>query len=113
MTAVFSTPDQAVVLTGVNWETYERLLADQEDRSGPRLYYDCGTLEIMSPSSRHENINRTLALLFQLLASEMEIDVFAAGSTTLRREDLRKGFEPDSCFTFYMRKPCAQKTRSI
>jgi Uma2 family endonuclease len=36
--------------------------------------------------------------LFQLLASEMEIDVFAAGSTTFRREDLRKGFEPDSCF---------------
>jgi len=98
MTAVFSTPDQTVALTGVHWETYERLLADQEDRSGPRLYYDCGTLEIMSPSSRHERTKETLALFVQLLAGEMGVDFVSVGSTTFRREDLQKGFEPDSCF---------------
>jgi Uma2 family endonuclease len=94
------TPIQTVVLRGIQWETYERLLVDQKDRSVPHFYYDRGTLEIMSPSSRHEYINRTLALLVDLLASEFEIDVFTAGSTTFRREDLLKGFEPDSCFYF-------------
>jgi Uma2 family endonuclease len=98
MTAVLRSPDQTVVLRGVNWETYERLLADQEEASGPRLYYDCGTLEIMSPSDRHERTKDTLALAFQLIASEMGIDFVSTGSTTFRREDLKKGFEPDSCF---------------
>ena len=101
MTTALSTADQRVVLQGVRWETYERLLADQQDSSGTRLTYDCGTLEIMSPSSGHENLNCSIALLFALLASEMEIDFLAAGSTTFRRSDLLKGFEPDS--SFYIR----------
>jgi Uma2 family endonuclease len=97
-TAVVNTADQSVVLRGVQWETYERLLADHEESRGTRLNYDCGTLEIMAPSSKHKNLKETLSLLFQLLATEMGIDVLAAGSTTFRRQDVRKGFEPDACF---------------
>jgi Uma2 family endonuclease len=89
---------QSVVLNGVQWETYERLLADQENSSGPRLYYDTGTLEIMSPSSKHENLKEAVVLFFHLAAAEMEIDCFSLGSTTFRRKDLEKGFEPDACF---------------
>jgi Uma2 family endonuclease len=55
----------------------------------------------MSPSSGHENLNCSIELLFVLLASEMEIDFLAAGSTTFRRSDLLKGFEPDT--SFYIR----------
>jgi len=98
MTAALTTSDQTVVLRGVRWETYERLLADQQETSGARLNFDCGTLEIMSPSSEHEKLKETITLLFQLLASELEIDVVAVGSTTFRRKDLRKGFEPDASF---------------
>ena len=101
MTTALSTSDQRVVLQGVRWETYERLLADQQESSGTRLTYDCGTLEIMSPSFGHENLNRSIARLFELLASEMEMDFLAAGSTTFRRSDLLKGFEPDS--SYYIR----------
>ena len=28
------------------------------------------------------------------------MDVLAAGSTTFKREDLQRGFEPDECFSF-------------
>ena len=98
MRTVLSTSDQTVVLKGVRWDTYERLLNDQQDACGTRLSYDCGTLEIMSPSSEHERINDTIRLLFQLFASEMEIDVVAVGSTTFKRQDLLKGFEPDASF---------------
>jgi Uma2 family endonuclease len=55
-------------------------------------------LEIMAPSFEHETVKDTIAQLFLLFASEMRIDFIAAGSTTFRREDLEKGFEPDACF---------------
>lgn len=98
MTTALTTSDQTVVLRGIRWETYERLLADQQESGATRLSFDSGTLEIMSPSSEHESLNETITLLFQLLASELEIDVVAVGSTTFRRRDLLKGFEPDASF---------------
>ena len=109
MTTLISEPDQTVILRGIHWDTYERLLADQQQSSGTRLNFDCGTLEIVSPSSEHEQLKETITLLFQLMASELEIDVVAAGSTTFRRKDLRKGFEPDA--SFYIRNAQAVRKR--
>ena len=109
MTTVLREPDQIVILRGIHWDTYERLLADQQESSGTRLNFDCGTLEIVSPSSEHERLKETITLLFQLMASELEIDVVAAGSTTFRRKDLRKGFEPDA--SFYIRNAQAVRKR--
>lgn len=90
--------EQRIVLYGIGWETYEHLLADQQDASVPRFAYDRGMLEIMSPNPEHEKINRNIALLVEVLAEEMDIEVEDLGSTTFRREDLKRGFEPDSCF---------------
>jgi Uma2 family endonuclease len=98
MTPVSGTAAQSVVLRGVQWETYERLLADHQDGRGPRLNYDRGTLEIMAPSFRHENLTEAVARLFEIAAEAQSIEYIAAGSTTFRRRDLAKGFEPDACF---------------
>jgi Uma2 family endonuclease len=49
-------------------------------------------------STKHEEPNRTLSLLVDLVAGELDIDVRRLGSTTFTRADLSKGFEPDSCF---------------
>lgn len=98
MATLQKTPVSSVVLDSVSWGTYERLLGDLADRSGPRLTYDQGVLEIMSPSAEHERLNRTLALLVEILCEELSIDVESLGSTTFRRNDLTRGFEPDSCF---------------
>jgi Uma2 family endonuclease len=95
---VKSPAGQRVILHNVGWETYERLLADHENSSAPRFAYDRGELEIVSPSPEHEHYNRSLALLVEILAEELDIDVYDLGSTTFRREDLERGFEPDSCF---------------
>lgn len=97
-TTALRAPEQRVVMTGVSWATYERLLADLKDSSSPRLTFDKGVLEVMSPSAEHEESNRTIALLVEVLAEEFGIDVRSLGSTTFRREDLEQGFEPDSCF---------------
>jgi len=101
MTAV-ATPaprtDQRVVLHGIDWQTYERLLADQADDSAPRLTYDRGELEILSPGLDHERDNRALQLLVEDVALELGIEVDNVGSMTFKRADLARGFEPDSAF---------------
>ena len=98
MEAVERSVERKVILHNVRWETYERLLAEQESSSAPRLTYYRGELEITSPSTEHEEYNRTIALLVEMFAVEAGLDVRNVGSMTLRREDLERGFEPDSCF---------------
>ena len=87
------------VLYGVSWEMYEELVAENRDSQFPRLTYDSGILDItMSNSLKHEEDSRNLAALFELIAVELEIDFRRSGSTTYKRKNIRKGFEPDSCF---------------
>ena len=98
MATVLIPADPSVVLTNVSWETYEKLLADLADSSAPRLTYDRGELEIMSPTPEHEKLNRMLADFVGALAEELDIDTENLGSSIFRRGDLERGFEPDSCF---------------
>jgi len=65
---------------------------------GTRFTYDEGALEIMVLSIAHEDPNRTLAYLVEVVAAATERDLRRARSTTFKRKDLAKGFEPDSCF---------------
>jgi Uma2 family endonuclease len=89
-----------VVLHNISWSTYESLLRDHPDAASPRFTYDRGDLSIMVTSPEHEEINRTLNLLVEMLAEEFGIESRAFGSTTYKRKDLKRGFEPDSCFYF-------------
>lgn len=89
---------QRLILRGVSWATYQRLLDDFKDSHAAHFAYDQGVLEIMVLSTKHERPNRTLALLVEVLAEELNINIQRLGSTTFTREDLDKGFEPDSCF---------------
>jgi Uma2 family endonuclease len=98
MVTVYSPAEQRVVLHNVTWETYERLLAEHAGRSSPRLTYDRGDLEVKSPLPEHERLNRAIQLLVPLVAGEIGVKVYSLGSTTFRREDVQRGFEPDSCF---------------
>jgi Uma2 family endonuclease len=100
-----------VVLHNISWSTYESLLRDHPDAASPRFTYDRGDLLIMVTSPEHEEINRTLNLLVELLAEEFEIESRAFGSTTYKRKDLRRGFEPDSCFYFKNEKRMRGKKR--
>lgn len=98
MTTEAIPPDPRIVLNNIRWETYEHLLADLQNSSAPRLAYDGGKLEIMSSLPEHEEYNRTLALLVEVLAEEWNLEIRDLGSTTLKRADKARGFEPDSCF---------------
>ncbi len=100
MATVLSPPEQRVLLHDINWETYESLLEAHKSRSMPRFTYDRGSLEIMGPSPEHERLKELASLFVNAAAEGMDVDLEGLGSTTFRREDLKRGFEPDSCFYF-------------
>ena len=89
---------QPLILQGISWETYESLLADLIDSHAAHFTFDQGVLEIMVLSAQHEKPNRTLSMLVEVIAEETGVDIERFGSTTFKRADLHKGFEPDSCF---------------
>ncbi len=98
MRTVLSPPEQRVVLHNVSWETYERLLTEHINRSSPRFTFDHGELEIVTLSAEHERYDRRIADLVGILADETDVEVEDLGSTTFKRQELERGFEPDSCF---------------
>ena len=98
MRTVLSPPEQRVVLHNVSWETYERILAEHIDCSSPRFTFDHGEVEIVTLSPEHERYSVRIADLVGVLADEMDLRLEALGSTTFKRQELERGFEPDSCF---------------
>lgn len=90
--------EQRVTLHNVSWETYEGLLEANASASSPRITYDQGELEIMSPSFKHENLNEFLAEVVVIVAEEWGIEFKGLRSATFRRRDLKRGAEPDCCF---------------
>lgn len=101
METVKSSAEQRVLLRNISWETYERLLDERGDSRAPRFAYDQGELEIMSPSPEHESVAYFTALLVATLAEEMGVNAYGVGSTTYKRGDVGRGFEPDA--SFYIR----------
>ena len=90
--------EQRVVLRNISWQTFETMLAEMGNDRASRLAYDRGTLEIMTPLLPHEYWNRLIERLIFVLGEELNLEILPAGSTTLKREDLRRGAEPDSSY---------------
>ncbi len=91
----------AVILSNVAWKTYGQLVEETMDVIlNPHFFYDEGNLLIMSVSPEHEYYNRIIASLIDALAEQFEKNWLALGSTTYTKDDIEKGFEPDSCFYF-------------
>jgi Uma2 family endonuclease len=98
MTGKLQQVTQRIIISGVQWCTYEQLLQDRGDTHTVFMTYDRGTLELMAPSFAHEHVNRILAMLVEAVALAQGLDLYPAGSTTFTRADLARGFEPDSCY---------------
>jgi Uma2 family endonuclease len=91
--------DQRVVLHGVSWSDFETLLAIRGDAAGVRMAYLEGTLELMTPSRDHEILKKTLARLLEAYAEELGIELEGYGSWTLKRQETKRGVEPDECYS--------------
>jgi Uma2 family endonuclease len=89
--------EHRVVLSGIDWELYEQLRAN-EDNWHVRMAYDNGRLELMSPSPDHEVITKLLAQMIEAFTEEMGIPRRSLRSTTWNRRELDKGLEADECY---------------
>src|SRR5438105_4906220 len=87
-----------LVLAGVDWHTYTRLLHVFAERPSVRLTYDRGDLEIMSPLPEHESDADMLGRFVVVLTEELGLPIKAGRSTTFRRRGLRRGLEPDNSY---------------
>lgn len=90
---------QKFILNGVSWQKYEALLELLgDDFPGLHLTYLEGTLELMSPSRKHEFTKKIIARLLEAYLEEARIRHYPLGSTTFRRQEKARGIEPDECY---------------
>jgi Uma2 family endonuclease len=90
--------DDCVVLRHVSWDTYERLLADDEERRSPRISYDRGEMELVTPSMPHDEAAVAITMIVTIVAANLGIPIRSAATTTFRRKDMERGFEADASF---------------
>jgi len=89
---------QSLLLDGVDWITYTRLLRALNNRPSVRLTYDRGSLEIMTLTHEHESYAHLLGRFVVVLTEEFGLPIKGGGSTTFRRRKRRKGLEADESY---------------
>jgi Uma2 family endonuclease len=96
--------DHFVYLHGVLWSDYERLLKIRGEHSVPRLAYEKGVVELMSPSDEHESLTFWISRLTEVWCDEHDIDFSGLGNWTLKSKRNEGGVEPDACYIFGARR---------
>ena len=94
---VIESPETRTVLENVRWETFLEL-AEQRRGSVPRMTYDNGVLEMMSPRRQHENIGRLIGRMIETYSEVLEIEIQSVASTTFKRKELKRAFEADESY---------------
>lgn len=90
--------EKRFTLRNLNWEEYQKFRTFVETKTRVRMTYDRGTLEIAMPLQEHEFAGEMIALFIRILVIELGLKLKSMGSTTLDREDLDRGAEPDKGF---------------
>lgn len=103
--------ENRVVFHHLNWSAYQQILHALPESRAARLTYDRGSLEITMPSETHEFSAELIALFIRTLVVELGLKIKTLGSTTLDREDLNRGAEPDKAF--YIQNQAAVAGRVI
>ena len=85
---------------GLSWSQFEAMLAIRGDNPVPRLAYANGTIELMSPSRRHERTKSSLGRLVEAYCFERGVYFDPIASTTLKNEEMEKAVEPDESYAF-------------
>lgn len=93
-----SPQEKRVTLHGLTWQAYQQILNALPQSRSARLTYDRGTLEITMPLESHEFASEMIGLFIRILVEEMNLQLKSMRSTTLDREDLDRGAEPDNAY---------------
>jgi Uma2 family endonuclease len=90
--------EKRVAFHHLNWQAYQQILHALPQSRATRLIYDRGILEITMPSELHEFARELISRFIYFLVSELGLNLKTLGSTTLDREDLDRGAEPDNAY---------------
>jgi Uma2 family endonuclease len=104
--------DQCVVLRGIGWDGYRRMLTLRGDRARPRMIYLDGDLLLMSPGHLHERDKERFGMFVVQVAIGLRIAFRTAGSTTYRQRKNRGGIEPDQSY-YFANAPRVRNKKSI
>jgi Uma2 family endonuclease len=96
--------EDRLILHGVSWEKYATMRELLDDHRRVKMTYLAGTLELLSPSDRHEWIKKTIARLIEVYALERDVRLNGYGSTTFKNPLEERGLEPDECYCFGLLK---------
>ncbi len=86
-----------IVLENVRWETFLEL-AEGRPGSVPRMTFDHGVLELMTLRRQHEAIGRLIGRIVETYSEVRGIEILSCASTTFKRSDLDRAFEPDESY---------------
>ena len=90
--------EKRVTLRGLDWQAYQQISQALPQTRAARFTYDRGALEITMPLEDHEFAVRLIELFIRILVVERGLKIKTLGSTTLDREDLERGAEPDNAY---------------
>ncbi len=90
--------EKRITLPGLSWQRYQQILQALPQTRAARLAYIDGTLEIAMPLEDHEYASELIGLFIRVLVVEMGLKLKSMRSTTLDREDLDRGAEPDNAY---------------
>lgn len=90
-------PETRMVLRNVSWQTFVAL-ADEREGSVPRMTYDEGVLEMMSPKLKHENLGCLIGRMIEAYSEIQGIEILSVASVTVKRSDLQKAYEADESY---------------
>jgi Uma2 family endonuclease len=103
--------ENRVALKGLSWLAYQQILNALPQSRAARLTYDRGILEITMPLEKHESSSRLIELFIRILVLELGgMKLKTMGSTTMNREDLQRGAEPDCAYYIQNQPKVAGKT---
>ena len=85
------------VLENVRWERFLEL-ADGRAGSVPRMTFDQGLLELLTPRRQHEGIGCLIGRIVATYSEVRGIEILSCASTTFKRADLDRAFEPDESY---------------
>lgn len=100
-------PDHRVVIRGVDWNFYERLVDSIPEGAHIHCDFDGKDLEIVSPSMIHDGSRGLLGRVVGLVAEVCEIPIKSAGQTTWKRPEIARGLESDESHYFRAEKLAA------
>lgn len=89
---------QRLRLHDLSWQEFEAILGELGEHRASRIAYFDGILEVRMPLPEHEVDKELIGDIVKLILDTFGIEFECFGSTTFKRQEMKSGIEPDTCF---------------